>query len=163
MLSADTRQPPQRKVLHSVYMLEFCTTSRRLTYWLNRRFYYARHPSTGEELLSADTKQPPQRKVLHFVYMLEFCTTSRRLTYWLNRRDTVQTLNNHPVGLRPPPLHRRGIAQCRYEATTPEKGFTFCIYVRVLHNVTPIDLLAQSAILLRLPPLNRRGIMVCMI
>ena len=31
----------------------------------------------------------------------------------------VQIRGNHPVRLRLPPLHRRGIAGCRHEATTP--------------------------------------------
>ncbi len=38
------------------------------------------------------------------------------------------------------------------------KALHFVLCIKVLHNVTPIDLLAQSAILLRLPPLHRRGI-----
>ena len=55
-----------------------------------------------------------------------------RLTYWLNRRlysaptilwKIIQTRHNHPVGLHPPPLHRRGISWCRHATTTPS-GFT---------------------------------------
>ena len=31
----------------------------------------------------------------------------------------MQIRSNHPIGLRPPPLHRRGISQCRHDTTTP--------------------------------------------
>ena len=74
---------------------------------------------------------------------------------------------HHPVRLRLPPLHRRGIAEC--------KGNMFGRIIKI-----PIDLLAQSAALfcpygvgefseyarhhpvrLRLPPLHRRGIAGC--
>ena len=56
-----------------------------------------------------------------------------------------------------PPLPLYGILfQQPHATTTPWKGFTFCIYARVLHNVTPIDLLAQSAVLLRLPSFHKR-------
>ncbi len=52
--------------------------------------------------------------------------------------------------------NRTTLYLCGYATTTPWKGFTFCIYARVLHNVTPIDLLAQSAVLLRLPSFHKR-------
>ena len=64
---------------------------------------------------------------------------------------------NHPVRLRLPPLHRRGIAGCRYGTTTPsgcachpstggEWSGTMLVQIRGNHPVR-----------LRLPPLHRRG------
>ena len=69
---------------------------------------FARHLSTGGELLSADTTQPPRR--------------ASPATSPQEGNCSVQIRHNHPAGLRPPPLHRRGIAQCRHATTTPS-GF----------------------------------------
>ena len=63
------------------------------------------HPSTEGELPGTDTRQPPRQ--------------AAPATPPQEGNCRVQTRGNHPVRLRLPPLHRRGIAGCRHEATTP--------------------------------------------
>ena len=96
----------------------------------------------------------------------------------------VQNHHNHPVRLRLPPLHRRGIAGCRYDATTPSdrtavcfsstNSVTFCRYDATTpsgcacHPSTGgewsgtifVQIRCNHPVRLRLPPLHRRG-MVC--
>ena len=66
---------------------------------------FACHPSTGGELPCADTGPPPRQASLDTPPQEGNCP--------------VQIPGHHPVKLRLPPLHRRGIALCRYGATTP--------------------------------------------
>ena len=58
----------------------------------------------------------------------------------------MQTRYNHPVKLRLPPLHRRGIAWCRHGTTTPS---SFACHPSTGGECHPVRL--------RLPPLHRRG------
>ena len=69
-----------------------------------------------------DPAQPPRQASL--------ATPPQEGNWWRGAVEMVQTRHNHPVRLRLPPLrrrgivclHRRGIAYCRYDATTPS-GF----------------------------------------
>ena len=127
LLSADTTQPPRQAELDTPPQEGNCSVQIRHNHPvglrpppLHRRGIaqcrydtttpsgFARHPSTGGELLSADTTQPPRR--------------ASPATPPQEGNCSVQIRHNHPVGLRPPPLHRRGIAQCRYDTTTPSSG-----------------------------------------
>ena len=70
---------------------------------------FARHPSTGGELPGADTIQPPRR--------------ASHATPPQEGNCRVQTRYNHPVRLRLPPLHRRGIATSTGgELLPPQEG-----------------------------------------
>ena len=83
------------------------------------------HPSTGGELPGAELQQPPRQAA----------------------PATPPEEGNHPVRLRLPPLHRRGIAGCRTSTTTPSG----C----ACHPSTGGE---YHPVRLRLPPLQRRGI-----
>ena len=63
------------------------------------------HPSTGEELPGADTRPPPRQ--------------AAPATPPQEGNCRVQTRGHHPVRLRLPPLHRRGISWYRTHTTTP--------------------------------------------
>ena len=63
------------------------------------------HPPTGGELPQADTPQPPRQ--------------ASPATPPQEGNCLKQTRHNHPVKLRLPPLHRRGIASSRHATTTP--------------------------------------------
>ena len=104
----------------------------------------------------ADTTQPPHEKVLHFVIYVRI----------MHNVTPLVLLQQVVVLLRLPPLHRRGMYRPTVRGyffnspTTPpphEKVLHFVIYVRIMHNVTPLVLLQQVVVLLRLPPLHRRG------
>ena len=66
---------------------------------------FACHPSAGGELPGADTEPPPRQ--------------ASPATPPQEGNCLVQTRHNHPVKLRLPPLHRRGIDWCRHDTTTP--------------------------------------------
>ena len=152
----DTPQPPQRKalhfaicirVLHNVTLIDLLAQSVILLRLppLHRRGMVRHYTYT-------DTPQPPQRKALHFAICIRV----------LHNVTLIDLLAQSVILLRLPPLHRRGMVRHYTYTDTPQppqrKALHFAICIRVLHNVTLIDLLAQSVILLRLPPLQRRGI-----
>ena len=66
---------------------------------------FACHPSAGGELPGAGTTTPPRQ--------------AAPATPPQEGNCLVQVRQHHPVRLRLPPLHRRGIDSCRYETTTP--------------------------------------------
>ena len=124
------------------------------------------HPSTGGELLGADTTQPPRQAAPATPPQEENCL--------------VQIRHNHPVRLRLPPLHRRGIAWCRYDTTTPSGcachpstggellGADTTQPPRQAAPATPpqegnclVQIRHNHPVRLRLPPLHRRGIAWC--
>ena len=102
---------------------------------------YACHPSTGGELSSAEPQQPPRQATPATppqegeLTCAEPQQPPRQATPATPPQEgncLVQNLNNHPVRLRLPPLHRRGIDLCRTTTTTPS-------------DRTPIKPVGQSA------------------
>ena len=185
LLSADTRQPPRQASPATPPQEGNCSVQIRGNHPVRLRLPplrrrgiaqcryeattpsgFAYHPSTGGELLSADTRQPPRQ--------------ASPATPPQEGNCSVQIRGNHPVRLRLPPLHRRGIAQCRYEATTPS-GFACHPSTegellsadtrqppRQASPATPpqerncsVQIRSNHPVRLRLPPLHRRGIAQC--
>ena len=127
---------------------------------------FACHPSTGGELSVAEPQQPPRQ--------------AAPATPPQEGNCLLQNLNNHPVRLRLPPLHRRGIVCCRTSTTTPSgcachpsKGGELSVAEpqqppRQAAPATPpqegnclLQNLNNHSVRLRLPPLHRRGIVCC--
>ena len=73
---------------------------------------FACHPSTGGELAGTEPTQPPRQASLATPPQEGNCPSTGG--NWL-----VQNPHNHPVKLRLPPLHRRGVSWYRTHTTTP--------------------------------------------
>ena len=95
MNRADTTQPPHRKALHFVNVLEFYTMLRRLTYWLNRRFYCACHPPTGGECTHTNTTQPPHRKGMGRRYGWLLCLLCLAVPFVIADEAEIVAGDNH--------------------------------------------------------------------
>ena len=100
MSSADTPQPPQRKVLHFAICVRVLHDVTLIDLLAQSVVLLRLPPLHRRGIDCADTPQPPQRKVLHFAICVRV----------LHDVTLIELLAQSVVLLRLPPLHRRGIA-----------------------------------------------------